>query len=150
MPRRRISSAPRQLNQEYQKMKISKLFPSKYAKATDINKPMQLTISSVALEPMQDGKPKPVIYFNSAQKGVVCNRTNANVVAMLAKSDDTDAWSGTKVEIYADLVVFRGDVVRAIRFRAPNGQATAAAEPQAEPGNEPTSMEEELEDEIPF
>jgi hypothetical protein len=131
-------------------MKLSKLFPSKYAKGTDINKPIQLTIGSVALESMQDGKPKPVIYFNGAQKGVVCNRTNANVVAMLAQSDDTDAWPGTKVEIFADLVAFRGDMVPAIRFRAPNGQATAAAEPHVEPANEPTSTEDEFDDEIPF
>src|SRR5262249_46332370 len=127
-------------------MKLSKLFASKYANATDINKPIQLTIGSVALESMQDGKPKPVIYFNGAQKGVVCNRTNANVVAMLAKSDDTDAWPGTKVEIFADLVAFRGDLVRAIRFRAPKGRATVGEEPHVEPTNEPTSTEDEFDD----
>lgn len=129
-------------------MKISKIFPSKYAKAADITQPMRLTISSVALEPMQDDKQRPVIYFNGAQKGVVCNRINANVVAMLAKSDDTDAWPGTKVEIFADLVAFSGDMVRAIRFRAPDRQARAVAEPHSDPRDQP--MEKELDDEIPF
>ena len=126
-------------------MKLSQLFPSKYAKAADISRPLQLTIARVALEQMQDGNQKPVLYFERTKKGIVCNRTNARTVALLAKSQDTDDWAGTKVEVFTELVGFRGDVVQAIRFRAPNGQAAGL-----EPENEPASMEEELHDEIPF
>lgn len=126
-------------------MKLSQMFPSKYAKAADIVRPLQLTINRVAFEAMPDGNQKPVIHFDGFQKGIVCNRTNAKTVALLAKSEETNDWPGTKVEIFTELVGFRGEVVQAIRFRAP-GERAAAVEPE----DEPASMEEELDDEIPF
>ena len=126
-------------------MKLSQIFPSKYVKAADIVRPLQLSINRVAFEAMQDGNQKPVIYFDGTQKGIVCNRTNAKTVALLAKSEETNDWPGTKVEIFTELVGFRGEVVQAIRFRVPGGRAAAA-----EPDDGPVRMEEELDDEIPF
>jgi hypothetical protein len=82
--------------------KLSKLFPSKYLKASDLKKPVELSISRVAIEAMQDGAQKPVAYFENAAKGIVLNKTNATMVAQLAKSDDTDHWGGVLPVLISD------------------------------------------------
>ena len=89
----------------------------------------QSRLRGLSKEQMQDGTQKPVLYFEGAQKGIVCNRTNARVVALLANRKKPTTAVGTKIEVFTELVGFRGDVVQAIRFRAPNGQATTAESP---------------------
>ncbi len=124
-------------------MKISAAFPSPYVKARDLNgKPCPLTIRTCVLEELGQGndkEKKPVLYFNGAQKGLVLNKTNANVIAD-AYGDDTANWEGKDVEIYPTEVEFKGKLVDGIRLRV-----TAAAKPQ--PAAAP--MVDEFGDEIP-
>ena len=84
--------------------KLSKLFPSKYLRAADLKQPVEMVISRVVVEAMQDGTKKPVAHFENASKEIVLNKTNAIMVAQLAKSDDTDHWGGVKVKIVTELV----------------------------------------------
>ena len=128
-------------------MKISGAYPSNYVKASDLNgKPCPLTIRTCVLEELGQGsdkEQKPVLYFNGAQKGLVLNKTNANVIAD-AYGDETGGWEGKSVEVYPTRVEFRGQLVDGIRVRI-QAEEQQAAEPAA-----PPMADNELNDEIPF
>lgn len=120
-------------------MKISDTFQSKYLKAADLNgRTVRVTIASVFSESMDDGKVKPIMFFQNAQKGLVLNRTNASTIAM-AFGDDTDNWIGATIELFPQAVAFQGQMQPAIRVKVPadNGPAFAAQNkapvPQAAP-----------------
>ena len=126
-------------------MKISAAFPSNYVKASDLNgKPCPLTIRTCVLEELGQGndkEKKPVLYFNKAQKGLVLNKTNANVIAD-AYGDDTANWEGKAVEVYPTEVEFKGKLVDGIRLRVVPG-----TQPEKQPDAAP--MADEFGDEIP-
>ena len=128
-------------------MKISAAFPSNYVKAADLKgKPCPLTIRTCVLEELGQGndtEKKPVLYFNGAQKGLVLNRTNSNVIAE-AYGDETVAWEGKPVEVYPTRVEFKGKLVDDIRVRIPQ-----EAQPEKQPDAAPMA-DGEPDDEIPF
>jgi hypothetical protein len=101
-------------------MLISKIFPSKYVKAADLQgRPFIVTISRLILEDMGHGaekERKPVLYFENASKGLVLNRTNAMIIAALY-GDETDQWRGQRITIYPTKVRAFGAMQDAIRVR---------------------------------
>ena len=60
-------------------MRISSAFPSKYLKAADLqDKQVTVRMSHVETETIGDDD-RPVLYFQGKEKGLVLNKTNANV-----------------------------------------------------------------------
>ena len=86
-------------------MKISTVFPKKYASGEDLaGKTVSLTVKTVAMESMHTapGTPaesKPVLYFEHAVKGIILNPTLARQIAAIL-GDDTDAWTGKRISVY--------------------------------------------------
>jgi len=105
-------------------MKLSKMFPRRYATGADFDgKAFTLTVSKVTSEKMRPQPNAPeidkwVIYFNETQKGVVLNRTLAYQIAEILGSDDTDHWTGQKITLYPQPMTVAGKKVSAIRARA--------------------------------
>jgi hypothetical protein len=99
-------------------MRISQTFASRYFKASDLSgEEMLATISHVAEEEVgQDRQPKPVLYLNGQQKGIVLNRTNAERLAAKL-GDDTKDWKGAHVELYSEPVNFEGRKMDGLRLR---------------------------------
>ena len=126
-------------------MNIEQAFPSNYVKASDLNgKPSLLTIRTCVREELGQGndkEKKPVLYFKEAQKGLVLNKTNANVIVD-AYGKMTEDWEGKPVEVYPTQVEFKGKLVDGIRLRI-----VPEAQPQAQPDAAP--MADEFNDEIP-
>ncbi len=126
-------------------MDISAAFPSNYVKAADLNgKPRPLTIRTCVMEELGQGsdkETKPVLYFNGAQKGLVLNKTNTNVIVEAYGKETTD-WEGQPVEVYPTQVEFKGKSVEGIRVRI---------QPEAQPEKEPDAapMADVFDDEIP-
>jgi hypothetical protein len=126
-------------------MKRDEIFPSKYLKASDLNKPIVVTIDSAQLELLKnpEGKEqsKVVLYFRGAKKALPLNITNWDAVAAIC-GEDTDNWPGGRIELYADKTRMGGKTVDCIRVRAPRDAAakialpTKAAEPEAEDMND--------------
>jgi hypothetical protein len=119
-------------------MKISQLFPRKYATGQDlVDKTPTLIIDLVQLEEMhsQPGAPaekKPVIYFARATKGIVLTPTLARQIAAI-HGDDTETWTGKSIQLYAESLRVAGQTRLAIRARrAPNGPTEAPAALQEE------------------
>ena len=114
-------------------MKISKIFPSKYVKAADLDgKTVTLTILKVTLEEMttHDNKKsnKPVVWFEKATKGFVINLTNALIIANLY-GDETELWTGKRISIYPTRVKAFGQMQDCIRVRE---EVPATAKPVAQ------------------
>ena len=97
-------------------MDISTAFPSNYLKASDLNgKRASVTIQAVTMETLGDDN-KPVIWFQGKEKGMVLNKTNANILVANYGTSDTDKWCGRSALIEAKKVEFQGRVVDALRF----------------------------------
>jgi len=127
-------------------MKRNEVFPSKYLKATDLNgKPIVVTIESAPLEVLKnpEGKEqhKTVLYFKGAKKALPLNVSNWDAVAEIC-GEDTEDWSGGKIELYATKTHMGGKVVDCIRVRTP-GQREVLPTPSKPEAND-------MNDAIPF
>jgi hypothetical protein len=99
-------------------MELANIFPSKYIKAADLKgKEPTVVIAKCEIEKLGDDN-KLVIYFQHKEKGLVCNRTNADRIAYLYGTN-TDAWVGKEITLYTDMVNFQGKVTEAIRVKPP-------------------------------
>lgn len=127
-------------------MLISQAFPSKYLRAADLgDKEHTLEIADCVMEAIDEktGEQKPILYFKGAQKGLVLNVTNANMISHLY-GDDTTRWPGNSLVLFSMMTSFQGKPVQGLRVRGPAG-APMANTPVAAPEG-PAS----LDDEIPF
>lgn len=140
-------------------MRINDAFPSQYLKSSDLNgKTFTLQISSVMIEEIQDkGKavPKPILYFQGAQKGMVLNRTNAEAISMVL-GDETNDWIGHKLELFTMRVQGPQGMTDGLRCRVvlPQQQATPAQKAPAPEIGRPSPalppVGTVLDDSIPF
>lgn len=73
------------------------------------------------LEENEGPKPKLVLYFEEFEKGLVCNKTNINLlIDFFGGDDEIDHWIGHDIGLYVDPnVMFAGKRVGGIRVRAP-------------------------------
>jgi hypothetical protein len=99
---------------------MSDVFPSKYLKAASLSgKPVTYTIHSFAIEELGDAKErKPVLYFQEINSGLVLNKTRWQSIEDVY-GEDTDGWTGKKLELYPDRTRFGGKVVPCISVREP-------------------------------
>lgn len=120
-------------------MKLNQAFPSNYLKADDLQgRETTVTIRECKMEKMGD-EDKLCIRFQGKDKGMICNKTNANRIAHYY-GDDTDNWIGKQVILGVELVDYQGKTTEAIRVKgAVKADATAPAKADAP-----------FDDEIPF
>jgi len=119
-------------------MKISAAFPSRYLKSSDLQgREVKVTINCVEMETIGEDS-RPVLYFKGKEKGLVLNKTNSNTIADMF-GDDTDAWEGKEIALYATRVDFKGERVDAIRVQF----SQAPAKPKQ-------PVKAEMNDDIPF
>lgn len=132
-------------------MKISEAFPSKYLKAADLQgRRITATIDQVEMANIGDDTDKMVVYFVGKEKGFVLNRTNANMIAEIAKSEETEDWHGVKIVIFPTRVDFQGRRVDAIRVDYPAQSNGHAERPLATPVQQPAREREVGDDDIPW
>lgn len=136
-------------------MKISDAFPAAYLKVTDLQgRRVTVTIDHVDMEDIGDDH-KPVAYFAGKSKGLVLNRTNANMIVEIVGSEETDGWKGHAIVLFATKVDFQGRRVDAIRVDRPTAAAALktvgkrAVLPPPLPQVEP-EIDTDLEDAIIF
>lgn len=125
-------------------MLIKDLYPSRYLKADDVDEmggEVRAIIKNMKLEEMDDperGKQdKPILYFLRVEKGLVLNKTNAEIIAG-AHGLDTDGWSGKEILLVTEPVTAFGQTKPAIRVRIPRKAPTPAAAATAQaPATDP-------------
>ena len=102
-------------------MKFDELYPSRFLKATDLDKPLTLKIRDLEVQSLggEGSEEKPVLFFVGYPKGLVLNKTNAATIANIADSDDSDDWLGIKIELYRESILMHGERKACVRVRAP-------------------------------
>jgi hypothetical protein len=124
---------PRQLEFQFERhtgkevipvVKRSEAFPSKWLSVADLEGgPVVVTIKVAALETLKgfDGADtkKVALYFAHKYKPLPLNRTNYDSVADIAGTDETDDWSGTKVELFVTKELVKGKLTDCVRIRKP-------------------------------
>lgn len=121
-------------------MNINEVFPSKYLKAADLQgRQVTVKIDHAEQELVGDDR-KLILYFQGKEKGLVCNKTNANNIAYLY-GPDTDDWRGCEITLFEAMVDFQGKTVAAIRVRAPQRKTQPQTAPkrmaeQPQPGDD--------------
>ena len=144
-------------------MHVSQLKQSKFLTRADVGKGMLVTIREIFQENVaKEGAPEELrwcLSFDEAEKPMVLNSTNGQIIAAITKSEDTDKWPGSKIVLYDDPnVSFGGKLVGGIRCRAPRNQPAQTApsaapahgimgKPQSAPAPEPSQPES---DDVPF
>lgn len=114
-------------------MNMTDLYPTRWLKASDLRgHTVSAVIDRVELEDLGGGE-KPVVYFQGKDKGLVCNRTNAEAIAA-ALGPETDDWTGGKVTLFATKVNFKGQTVDAIRLTCTKPKPKPV--PTREPGQD--------------
>lgn len=113
-------------------MHISALKESKFLKRADVGEGVLVTIRNLTQENVgkegQDEDMKWAMHFTELDKPLILNSTNAQIIAQILKSEETDDWTGRQVVLYDDpSVSYGGKLVGGIRVRAPRGQAARAA-----------------------
>ena len=117
-------------------MNINAAFPSNFLKAADLQgRRVSASISHVKMEDIGDDH-KPVVYFNGKEKGLVLNKTNANMITEIAKSDETDQWRGVSIVLYPTKTDFQGKRVDAIRVDYPANGAAPVTPPPPPPSTD--------------
>lgn len=107
---------------------IRDAFPSNWLKAADLQgRSFLVKIHEVVKEEV--GKDdRLVVYFDGkGQKGLVLNKTNAEMIAS-KHGDDYETWGGAEVELYPDKTQFQGTLVDCIRVRIPVPRADTSQE----------------------
>ncbi len=117
---------------------IDAMAPSRFLKKAHLQKPRLATIKVVQTENVapQNRTPdiKPVVYFEEFTEGVPVGKEQREQLKMIFETSNTDLMKGRQVVILVDPnVVYGGQRVGGIRFRAPRqrppGQDIPAASP---------------------
>ena len=151
---RNVSDSAAEGPLEGEPMKIGSAFPSNYIKKEDLGsaRPV-LSIERVEVELVGQGdnqENKPVLYFQGKEKGLVLNVGNAQSIVEIVGDDETDNWTGHKVQLYVDPnVMFGKQKVGGIRIGAPPASAPAKGKAKAAPV--PAAEEFQVDDsDVPF
>lgn len=123
-------------------MHISQLKQSKFLTRADVGKGMLVTIREVFQENVaKEGAPEEMrwcLSFDEAEKPMVLNSTNGQIIAAITKSEDTDGWIGHKIVVFDDPTVsFGGKLTGGIRCRAPRNQPAPAPKAAPAPAQTP-------------
>lgn len=130
---------------------------SKFLTRHDVGTGVLGTIQSVSqMNVAKDGAPeelKWVMELAETEKPMVLNSTNAQLIAMITGSEDTDNWPGKKIVLYDDPTIsFAGKLTGGIRVRAPkNNKVEAKPASPRQPEPKPAMQTEEASsDDVPF
>jgi hypothetical protein len=98
-------------------MNTNDLFPSNYIRSADMKgQARRLIMDHVETEEIGEDDVKPVLYFQGAKKGLVLNKTNANLIAA-EYGPETDGWIGKEIELFPTKTEFKGQTVDCLRVR---------------------------------
>jgi hypothetical protein len=125
-------------------MRRNEIFPSTYYNSQDVREgPILLTIDFAAMESVGEGASKQeklVIHFKEEDsKLLVVTPTKFDAIALIAKSDETDDWPGTKIVLEGGKASFQGKLVDSISIRAPRRPAPPK-QPPVPPSSEANSQ----------
>ena len=103
-------------------MNVNEFVQSQYLKGYDlVGKTVTVTIRELTVETV--GAPgqqeqKPVLWFEKADRGLICNKTNLVAIAR-QYGPEIDAWPGQRISLHPETVKAFGDTHLVIRVGKP-------------------------------
>ena len=112
-------------------MKIDDIFDSRWVRAVDLDgRSFVRVIDRVEPVEVYDTRSRSMVtrwavWFREKPDGkaLILNKTNADSIAGLAGSRETDDWAGTQLELYPERIRVGGKPVLAVRVRKPTEAA---------------------------
>lgn len=103
---------------------INEMFPGRFLRGADLRDPVTVTIRRVIQERMYSPSARAevekwVVYFEGAKRGLVLNVTNAEAIAEVCGSRESEDWIGKAIVLYPEMVSVGGRKVPAVRVQAP-------------------------------
>ena len=101
-------------------MKISELYPRRFARGSDLKGPATITIKDITQEELHPaGRPvkKYILWFSETPRGVILTRPLALQLANVL-GDDTAIWKDQKITLYPEPMNVAGRACVAIRARS--------------------------------
>jgi hypothetical protein len=91
-------------------MKLSDAYPSRFLRASDLNgRTATVTIESAEFEKFGSEKERKIVLsFVGKDKQLILNKTNANTIAELLHSEETDDWINQRITLCARETEFQG------------------------------------------
>jgi hypothetical protein len=104
-------------------VKISELKKSRFMTKDDCEPPIKVTIAHISEENVAMENQAPdmrwALNFKEDLKPMILNSINAQIIAQITKSEETDDWPGAVIVLYNDPTVsFGGKITGGIRVRA--------------------------------
>lgn len=153
-PERRSTKLNKKRTNKNQKSmaNINDVFGGNALKAEDLkNSSPRVTIEHAEIKDFDDGK-KIILRFAGKDKVLICNKTNASIIAEVLGSSDTDDWLGKSITLTTKKVEFQGKLVPAIRVvlyeQPPQRRQAPPTQRQEMPPPDPA--DDAAEDDIPF
>jgi hypothetical protein len=100
-------------------MKISEVYPRRFARGADLKGPTAVTIKAITQEKLHPaGRPttKLVLWFEESPRGVILTRPLALQISDFL-GDETDSWIGSQITLYPQPLNVAGSNCIAIRAR---------------------------------
>jgi hypothetical protein len=130
-------------------MKTGDVYGGNWLEKEDIgDRQVAVTIESISVHEMNDGKRKAAVHFVGKEKALLLNVTNASAIEAITGTDEMDNWAGTRIVLFNDpSVMYQGKRTGGLRVKALSGSnfIAPARKPEPEPDNTPV-----YEDEVPF
>jgi len=118
-------------------MKISETFSGTYFKAADFPNPRTFVIEAVTSVTFNEGQ-KPAVRFHGENQQLALNKTNAFALAN-AFGDDTDAWAGHQVKVFAVPTFYQGRPTKGLCVQPLAAPANEIAPPPSAPPSQPSA-----------
>ena len=134
-------------------MNINDLTESKFLKKDDCDPAVLVTINGVKqFDVSKDTEPQQLkwcLLFAEDLKPLVLNVTNANLIAAILGSEETNDWVGNRIVLFNDpSVSYAGKITGGIRVRAPRVKTAIAPAPA--PAEEIQVAETADDSDLPF
>jgi hypothetical protein len=134
------------------------VFPSTYYNSNAVaGGPILLTIDFAQREPVGEGSNKTekliVRFKEKNSKLLVVTPTKWDAIALIAKSDDCDEWSGTQIVLEAGKAQLQGKLVDCVNIRPPRKpkqMGAPGAAPSKPPAPPAAEVDADFEDKIEF
>jgi hypothetical protein len=144
---------------------IRDIFPDKWLKASHLILPdgrrpiLAVVIRGAQVEKLHNPntgqkEPRLVVEFDGKDKRLICNKTQAEQIAALAKTEDYTQWRGVKLAIQAGTAPNKKDTILILAAQTPT-QAQAQpktqdpGQPKTQDPGQPKTQEEEAQDQDP-
>ncbi len=109
---------------------LNEAFPGNWLKSADLQgREVPVVIASADIETVGKDR-KLCLFFRGKQKGMICNKTNAQRIA-LAYGEDTNAWVGQSITLYSEMVDFQGKATWGLRVKVPQQRRQVTPQFQA-------------------